>query len=305
MLAFWGDTVRVRAITEAKQKEFAQSAIAKGNSLSYVSRNLSVLAAALAHAGIDHKIIFGKRQMMDRWALQPKAARRVFIPTDDDMGRLLALPVVEDFWRWEIISLLTGARPEAALGLTPAQRERDSGLLHLNPPGRTQTKKYRPSIREPKALAAWLDIWELQMRAAKRKRLQIPENEPVDVSADPYCGYASLESVQTAIERLRGKNTHKTVKLPHLSAYSFRHKVATVLRKARLSEDEIGTQLGHRREAARTTAGYGEWNPDYLARAAAALNAWLVRLQTKVKGKSLFAVPVRDSRQVRALRRGS
>jgi len=49
--------------------------------------------------------------MMDRWALQPKAARRVFIPTDDDLARILALPVAEDLWRWEIISLLTGARP--------------------------------------------------------------------------------------------------------------------------------------------------------------------------------------------------
>ena len=49
-----------------------------------------------------------------------------------------------------------------------------------------------------------------------------------------------------------------------ISAYTFRHKVATVLRKARLSEDEIGLQLGHRREAARTTAGYGKRDPSYL-----------------------------------------
>jgi len=53
MLACWGDTVRVGAITEAKQKEFAQNSIAKGNSLSYVSRNLSVLAAC-ANSRRDH-----------------------------------------------------------------------------------------------------------------------------------------------------------------------------------------------------------------------------------------------------------
>lgn len=303
MLACWGQTVRVAAVTEAKQKEFAEKSIAKGNSLSYVSRNLSVLAAALANAGIDQKVIFGKGPMVARWGLQPKAARRVFIPSDDDLARLLALPVVEDFWRWSIISLLTGARPEAVIDLTPAQRQRDAGLVDLNPAGRVQNKKFRPSVREPKALTGWLDRWEEDMRAAKRKRLCLDEGAQVDISTDSYCGYASVESVQTAIERLRAGNKDKTVKLPLLSAYSFRHKVTTVLRKGRLLEDEIGIQLGHRREAARTTAGYGEWDPDYLTGVAAALDSWLVKLQAKVKGKSLFAAPVVETGKVRKLRR--
>jgi integrase len=210
---------------------------------------------------------------------------------------------VEDFWRWMIISLMTGARPEAVLDLTPSQRVWDAGLIHLNPTGRVQNKKYRPSVREPKALTGWLDRWEGNMTAAKRKRLCIPEGNPVDISGDAYCGYASVESVQTAIERLRGKNAEKTVNLPALSAYSFRHKVTTVLRKARLSEDEIGTQLGHRREAARTTAGYGEWDPSYLQDVAAALDAWMVNLQVKVKGKSLFAAPVGQTSKVRKVPR--
>jgi integrase len=138
---------------------------------------------------------------------------------------------------------------------------------------------------------------------AKRRRLCLADDAPVDISAESYCGYASVESVQTAIERLRDKNKEKTVKLPALSAYSFRHKVTTVLRKRRLSEDEIGTQLGHRRESARTTAGYGEWDPDYLLGVAGALDAWFVKLQAKVMGKSLFAVPVVENPKVRKLRK--
>jgi integrase len=305
MLACWGQTVRVNAVTEAKQREFAEKSIAKGNSIAYVSRNLSVLAAALAYAGIPQRVIFGKGPMVSRWGLQPKAARRVFIPSDDELARLLALPVVENFWRWMIISLMTGARPEAVLDLKPSQRVRDAGLLHLNPARRVQNKKYRPSVREPKALTEWLDRWEGDMVAVKRKRLCIPELDPVDISGDSYCGYASVESVQTAIERLRGKNTEKMVNLPGLSAYSFRHKVTTVLRKARLSEDEIGTQLGHRREAARTTAGYGEWDPDYLQGVASALDAWLLKLQFKVSRKSLFAARVRASAKIKKLRRSA
>ncbi len=111
---------------------------------------------------------------------------------------------------------------------------------------------------------------------------------------DSYCAYAGVESVQTAIERLRSKNTKKVVKLPRLSAYSFRHKVATVLRKARQSEDVIGMQLGHRREGARTTAGYGEWDPAYLKGVADALGTWFVQLGKKVKNKTLLPVPATE-----------
>jgi hypothetical protein len=74
--------------------------------------------------------------------------------------------------------------------------------------------------------------------------------------------------------------------LPRLSAKSFRHKVIAVLRKPRISEDEIGIQLGHRREAARTTAGYGECDPDYLT--AVAGDAGFVQLQGRPRPFSLF-----------------
>ena len=99
------------------------------------------------------------------------------------------------------------------------------------------------------------------------------------------------------------QNIQKTVKLPRLSAYSFRHKVATVLRKARLSEDEIGMQLGHRREGARTTAGYGEWDPAYLKGVADALDTWFVQLGRKVKNKTLFPVPATEFRPFHEQRR--
>ena len=305
MLECWGDTIRAGAISEAKQKDFAEKSIAKGHSLSYVSRNLSVLAAAFAHAKLEIEVTSGKSKMRERWALQPKPPKKAFIPNDDELARILMLEEVsEDFWRWQIISLATGARPEAALELTPTQRNRDAGLTDLNPSWRPQTKKYRPTVREPKMLTAWLDRWEADMLDAARKR--DPDGPEPDISNVPYVGYTSVESVQTAIERFRGgkaSNTKKTAHVPKLSAYSYRHKVATVLRKAKLSEDEIGQQLGHRRPDARVTAGYGEWDPDYLTGVAAALDAWFVRLQAKVKGKSIFAEPVVETPTVRNLRR--
>jgi integrase len=51
-----------------------------------------------------------------------------------------------------------------------------------------------------------------------------------------------MEGVKTAIERVRTKAA-----IPQLSTYSFRQKAATVLRRARVSEDQIAVQLGHHR----------------------------------------------------------
>ncbi len=80
----------------------------------------------------------------------------------------------------------------------------------------------------------------------------------------------------------------KGVNLPLISTYSFRHKVATVLRQGRVSEDQVSQMLGHRRVNLRTTGGYGEWSPDYLADAANAIDAWFLRVQ-KHCSRSLFS----------------
>jgi len=45
-----------------------------------------------------------------------------------------------------LLSLATGARPGAILELTPDQMDLDNGLIYLNPAGRTQTDKRRPTV---------------------------------------------------------------------------------------------------------------------------------------------------------------
>jgi hypothetical protein len=56
--------------------------------------------------------------------------------------------------------------PKRALDVAPESRNRDAGLLNLNPEGRPQNKKYRPTVREPKALKAWLDKWGRQVTSS-------------------------------------------------------------------------------------------------------------------------------------------
>jgi integrase len=89
----------------------------------------------------------------------------------------------------------------------------------------------------------------------------------------------------------------KTIGLPRLSAYSYRHKVATVMRKARLPREEQDMQLGHARPT-----GYGEWEPDYLQGVADALDAWWLGLSTKVTTKSLFPPAPIEGENLKSLR---
>ena len=253
--------MRASAIDDAKQKEFAEWSAARGHALSYVARNLMVLAAASNRAKFDIEVFTSESHMREVWRIKGKAPRRAFVPTDDELTRLWAAPMPENLRRWILISMGTGCRPAAALDLAPAARVRQAGLLNLLPEGRAQNKKVRPTVRPPAALAAAMNRWE---------------KFGLDLYGGRYCGYASRYSVRQALDRVCAL---KAVNLPRLSLYSFRHKVATVLRAAKVPVEQIEYQLGHRSPHSRTTARYGEWSPDYLKEATVALEGWIRRVQ--------------------------
>ena len=81
-----------------------------------------------------------------------------------------------------------------------------------------------------------------------------------------------MEGVKSALQRIAADTG-----IP-ISTYSFRQKVTTILRKAGVPEDQVSAMLGHKRPNLRTTAGYGEYAPDYQKDAAAALDAWFWRI---------------------------
>jgi integrase len=156
----------------------------------------------------------------------------------------------------------TLGRPSALLELTPVERDRKNGLIALNPEGRRQNKKFRPTVLEPKTLAALLNEWEGADTQAMRPH-------------ERYCLYTSKDSVDSAISRACAADK---ANLPMLSSYSFRHRGTTVLRNAKVPKEQIDFQLGHVQEGARSTQGYGQYEPDYLADSARALNDWICRV---------------------------
>ena len=281
-LECWGKTARVSAIDEHRQKQFVEWSIKRSHSTSYIARNLGVLAAALAHAKLNIEVTYGENAICSKWVPDAKPNRRRFVPSDEELARFLDYDLPENLWRWVLVQLTTAGRPQTAIDLSPEMRNSQTGVIDLNPPGRKQNKKYRATVREPKVLSGWLDRWEREAREEQGDGT-LPDNWR-------YCGYRSLESAQVAIERIR---VEPEVSLPRLSAYSFRYTVTTVLRRSKrmhgVTEDDIAQQFGHRRPQMRTTAGYGEWEPDYLLNAADAIDTWLLRLQRLVKNRSLFS----------------
>jgi integrase len=270
-LKCWDSNLRASELDEKRQKEFAEWCIAKSFRLSYAARNTGVLAAAIRHAGVSApKIVTSENIMRERWNLNDPPPTQRFIPTDKELGRLLSAPMPERLFRWIIVQMATAGRPQTGVDLSPTMRVREARLVSLNPVNRRQNKKYRATIRECKTLRGWLDKWE---------------KDGLDSYGGFYCGYATIEGVKTALQALRNR---KGVNLPKLSTYSFRHKVTSVLRAARVPEDQISQMLGHRRFHLRTTAGYGEWDPAYLKEAAAALDAWFQRVQ-KHSSRALFS----------------
>jgi len=271
LLECWGANVRIRDLNEKKQKEFAEWCIGKGFRLSYAARNVGVLASAIRHASISAPpVTTSENVMRDRWKLTDAPPERRFIPSDKELGRLLSAKMPEKLFRWLIIQMATAGRPQTAIDLAPAMRDRESRLVHLNPPECRQNKKFRATVREARVLRGWLDKWEKDGLGAYGGR---------------YCGYSTIEGVTTALQALRARDG---VNLPLISTYSIRHKVTTVLRQAQVSEDQVSQMLGHRRVNLRTTGGYGEWSPSYLSDAAGAIDAWFLKLQ-KHCSRALFS----------------
>ena len=99
----------------------------------------------------------------------PRSKPREWIPTDAELAATIAAcrhecPIrnaeLEPVFRYAILALNTMARPEAITELSVAAQVRfDAGVVDMNPPGRLQNRKVRPSIRLTDNLRGWLVYW--------------------------------------------------------------------------------------------------------------------------------------------------
>lgn len=257
--SFWGEAT-VSDVTAARQREFIAELAAAGKSAGYIKRILTVGKAALNHAYREGEIV----------------SVPYILPGEDAPPRDRVLSVAESAALWlaieqpherMMLALLFGtlARPEAALELQRAFVDFDRWLLAQNPPGRKQTRKYRPTV----PVAGFLHE---MLRRAPSGHLVAWRGKPI----------ASFKTAWRGIRR-RAELGQDVV------AKTVRHTMATELRAAGVAEAEIQGFLGHRAFGGKTEV-YAKYRPDYLGQAVSVIDGYMERLRvTCVLGLLLIA----------------
>lgn len=218
----------------------------------YIKRILGVGAAAIVWAQKEGEL----------------DAAPFILPGEDGAATDLVLSVAESRRLWAsaglphermFLALAYGtlARPEAVLALTREMVDFDRGLIATNPPGRKQTKKYRPVV----PMAAYL-------------RPLLEEAPP-----GPLVRWKGLpiDSFKTAFRRMRA-----TAELPAGAvAKTIRHTMATELRAKGVPEAEIQGFLGHRAYGGKTEI-YAKYRPDYLGQAVGVIDGYVAEVRASV-----------------------
>lgn len=144
----------------------------KGFALGHIEGCVLQLAAAI-NSTIGHSAQFKARSVKDaarsptyrasvatlaemfRFCIDPPTAKG---RQRSEKERAMVIEMRVNLLRYLRAAVATWARPDAIYGIkAKGQWHKDAGVLDLNPPGRPQTKKYRPTIPVVRQFAPWLD----------------------------------------------------------------------------------------------------------------------------------------------------
>lgn len=233
-------------ITE--QRAFMDTMRSSGYSDGYIRRTLTVGKAALTWAWTN-----GLVRIVPNVKLPADGQQRERVLTWDEQTTIVTEAKAEDhLYRFVVLEFATWARPEAVLELTRERCRVDRRLIELNPEGRQQNKKFRPTVP---LVAAALHVIE-------------------DVESGPLVRWRgrSVGDIKTAWRRLRARAGLAADVVPYL----IRHTMATEARSAGAPPWEIEGWLGHKRPG--TTERYAKFAPDYLGKTAEFVQSHMLRL---------------------------
>lgn len=300
LLDFLGDDAVVGDLTKARQEAFMRWLVQKHeHAVATISRHLSVINAALRRAMETHEFqddagrLVKRRLLTDRPKIHyqtktiaqvvglPEPEPREGRPSLAQLGRFIDQIKSEALFRYTLLALNTWARPEAVCDLDPARQfDAEMNRLNLNPPGRLQTKKYRPIIPVTDCLAGWLAVWPQEGRLVANART-LKQAAP---EAAPGFAYRPVDSVRRGFEE-----TRQRAKVQAITRYSLRHLLASrASNDPSVPDKEVDIWLGHVRPGSRSGRWYRHYEPDYLLRAKQFTDAFMVELQKHCK-RSLFA----------------
>ena len=246
---FWGGSA-ISDLTVQRQEEFIAWLKQRGYKNAYVSRVMSVGRAALNRAWKRQEIV-GTPYIIDEH--DRSDAREPYRLNPEQMSGLLdAAKQWPHFFTFCMISLNTLARPDAVLDLRPAQVDLDLRRIDLNPPGRRQTKKYRPVV----PITGWL-LPLVQDRDCLRFVLW--QGKPVQRIKGTFARAVTAAGLPASV-----------------TPYALRHTMATELRRRSVPAWEVSAMLGH--STAGTSEAYAKYDPSYLAAGAKAIDDYFKEL---------------------------
>jgi integrase len=270
-LEVWGNPM-VSELTPARQKELVKYCREKKITDHTILRFLGCIWTALNfYHGEGRLKVVPPRISNEKW--NPHLPTRKRTLSLAELARLFnAAARLEHRWRYLLLAVATGARPRALLELRPEQIDLENHLLHLLPEGRAQNKKRRPSLPLGPTLRSHIAHWIAEDRAG------------------PLCGYKGEEMTSDtyfdALKEEAGVDCNR---------YAIRHTLITWLVRKGVPIDEREIYIGHRLPGSATTEGYVHLDPQYLAKASAAVEELFQALAPLVTARSLLVeAPLED-----------
>ena len=163
-----------------------------------------------------------------------------------------------------MLMIATGARPDAIYQLTMDRCDIDNGLIDLNPEGRIQNNKYRPTVKMPQSIIPMLTT----LKHSKKQSYAIEYRSNKVRSLRIAWRTARMKA------QLDGK----------VQPYSIRHTMARWLRKQSVPSWEVSAQLGHSQRDMAITEIYAPHDPAYLGASCKAIDVFFDELRVKCVG---------------------
>lgn len=260
-LDFYGDESVDKLTSVERQEAFHRWLLAKGMKSTTASRVLTAGRAAINRAWKRGEISSAPfiHPMPNARQAQQSAEPKGRALDVEEVARLLSASDVEHFRAFVLIMLATTGRPDAIRELTLAQCDIDNRLIALNPPGRTQTTKYRPTVRMPESIVPLITF----LGKTQGRRYLVGEGDEV---------VKSLRSAWRGARRRAGLDDR-------VNPYSLRHTMARWLRKEGVPAWEVSAQLGHKRPDLSITEIYAPHDPTYLDNAVRAIDSFFAELR--------------------------
>ncbi|TWA71853.1 site-specific recombinase XerD [Azospirillum baldaniorum] len=255
----WWKGATVADITPDTQRRFREELEKSGTGPGGIDRILSTFRAALNHARKNEEVesvphIHGFRTADELRSRDPKGRPLSM----EELAALLDAAQSRHTLMYLVLAIGTLARPAAILDLTAGQHDAAHGILNLNPPGRTQNKKWRPVIPVAPALTPWLDGTAHEATG----RYVTYRGKPISSILATF----RVARVAAGLDE-------------RVTPYSIRHTMAREMRKAGVSTEEIGLFLGHIPQGtSATTLVYAPFEPGYLSAAREVVEAVFQRL---------------------------